>query len=145
MNKENKAQKAERIFFEGYACAQSVLLSYCEDYGLDKETAKKISSTFGGGMGRLRKKCGALTGAFMVLGLEYGNVAPDDMENKLHAYRQVRKLSKRFKEIHGETECANLLRKYSNPEEVKKRTHHKTICHTLVYDSVKLLEEILAS
>ncbi len=145
MNNVKNAEKAEQLFFEGYACAQSVLLTYCEKYNLDKETAKKISSTFGGGMGRLRKKCGALTGAFMVLGLEYGNVAPNDMEKKLHAYRLVRKLTKRFKDMHDETNCSALLKKYSNPDEISKRTHHKTICHKLVYDTVNILDEIMAS
>lgn len=141
---ENKSDVAERLFLNGFACSQSVLLTYCEEYGLDKDTAKKISSTFGGGMGRLRKTCGALTGAFMVLGLERGNSIPNDMNKKLKSYKMVRTLNKRFKELHGETDCGKLLKKYSNRDDVKLREHHKNICHQLVNDTVCILEDIIS-
>ena len=107
----NKIAKAEKYFQEGYACSQSVLMAFAEESGLDIETAKKVSSTFGAGMGRLRKTCGALTGAFMSIGLKYGNTMPDDMKAKLDSYDMVRELAKRFTEKHGTTECGELLHK----------------------------------
>jgi len=139
----NKIAKAEKYFQEGYACSQSVLMAFAEESGLDIETAKKVSSTFGAGMGRLRKTCGALTGAFMSIGLKYGNTMPDDMKAKLDSYDMVRELAKRFTEKHGTTECGELLIKYANKSDVKARNHHKIICNSLVKDAVKMLEDVL--
>lgn len=86
MTREEAIEKAVKYFDEGFACSQSVLLTFANLYNLDENTAKLISSTFGGGMGRLRQKCGAVTGGFMVLGLQYGNTNPKDMDSKLLAY-----------------------------------------------------------
>jgi len=69
MSKQETINKALSLFDEGYACSQSILLAFSDRFGIDEEKAKLISSTFGGGMGRLRQKCGAVTGGFMVLGL----------------------------------------------------------------------------
>jgi len=140
---DDTENSAHQLFLNGYACSQSILLSYCERYGVDKEIAKKISSTFGGGMGRLRKTCGVLTGSYMVLGLAHGNDSPNDMDKKLHSYALVRELSRRFKEIHGETDCGLLLNKHSTEEDVVKRNHHRTICYRFVKDAVEILEDIL--
>ena len=90
-SKETFVSNAQDLFDEGYACSQSVLLAYADHFGLDKSTAKRISSTFGGGMGRLRETCGAVTGGFMVLGLAFGNEDPKDMEAKLNSYKKFRK------------------------------------------------------
>jgi len=138
----NKVAKAEKYFHEGYACSQSVLMAFAEEVGLDIETAKKVSSTFGSGMGRLRKTCGALTGAFMSIGLKHGNIIPDDMQTKLNSYELVRELAKRFSEKHGSTECRELLIKYANQSDEKVRNHHKITCTLLVKDAVKMLEDL---
>lgn len=140
----DKTTKAETYFLEGYACSQSVLMAFAEESGLDMETAKRVSSTFGAGMGRLRKTCGALTGAFMAIGLKYGNTKPDDMKTKLDSYTMVRELAKRFSEKHGTTECVELLIKYANKEAVEARNHHKIICNSLVKDAVQMLTVIIA-
>lgn len=71
--KSETIDKALSYFDEGYACSQSVLLAFTERFELDERTAKLISSTFGGGIGRLRQTCGAVTGGFMVLGMAFGN------------------------------------------------------------------------
>ncbi|HPA64473.1 MAG TPA: C-GCAxxG-C-C family protein [Spirochaetota bacterium] len=142
--KETYIKKALDYFDSGYACSQSVLLAFSSEYGLDEEIAKKISSTFGGGMGRLRQKCGALTGAFMVLGLEFGNTEPLDMETKLSAYAKVRELDKKADEIYGTTQCAEILKKYvKSTDDVKKRKHHQIICRKVVGDAVDLVFEFI--
>ena len=92
MTKQQTINKALTLFDEGYACSQSVLLAFKDQFNIDETTAKLISSTFGGGMGRLRQKCGAVTGGFMVLGLAYGNTDPQDMDTKLMAYDKVQEL-----------------------------------------------------
>jgi C_GCAxxG_C_C family probable redox protein len=140
--KNAPVMEAERLFLRGYACSQAILLAFADDVGLDRLTAKKIASTFGGGMGRLRKTCGALTGAFMVTGMKYGNIQPDDMEKKLYAYEKVRNIARKFEELHGTTECGQLLSRYCNDAEaIDKRRHHRIICHKLVRDAAAILLE----
>jgi len=139
---EIKAQ-AQAYFDEGYACSQSVLLAFSKQFDIDERTAKLISSTFGGGMGRLRDKCGAVTGGFMVIGLAMGNELPDDMETKLYAYRKVRELNKQFEEINGTTSCKELLQKFATQAQVEERKHHNIICRKLVTDGVELVYDIL--
>ena len=76
----SKGDIAKQNFMNGYNCSQAVLLAFCEDFGLGKETALKISEPFGGGMGRMREVCGTVTGMFMVIGLAMGN---DNSQNHI--------------------------------------------------------------
>ncbi len=142
MTKEDTISKALSYFDEGYACSQSVLLAFSEELDLNKNTAKLISSTFGGGMGRLRQKCGAVTGGFMVLGLTYGNSDPKDMDTKLASYKKVRELNHLFEDIHGTTICAELLKKHASEADVAERKHHKIICRKVVNDVVDILYDL---
>ena len=71
-------EKAESLFLEGYNCAQSVFCAFCDDLGIDFETALKMSSSFGGGMGRLREVCGVVSAMFMIAGLKYGYTEPNN-------------------------------------------------------------------
>ena len=142
MTKENTISKALSYFDEGYACSQSVLLAFSEELDLNENTAKLISSTFGGGMGRLRQKCGAVTGGFMVLGLTYGNSDPKDMDTKLASYKKVRELNHLFEDIHGTTICAELLKKHASEADVAERKHHKIICRKVVNDVVDILYDL---
>jgi C_GCAxxG_C_C family probable redox protein len=135
--------KTEEFFLEGYACAQSVVLAFADRFDLPEDTAKRMASTFGGGMGRLRKTCGALTGAYMVLGLHFGNTEPHDMDNKLNSYSKVRELTRRFEDLYGETDCGPLIRRHANAAEIKDRNHHRLICNQLVRSVHELLEEML--
>ena len=65
----NHREKAKENFMAGYNCAQSVFLAFCDETGLDRETAARLASSFGGGMGRLREVCGAVSGMFMAAGM----------------------------------------------------------------------------
>jgi C_GCAxxG_C_C family probable redox protein len=142
MDKQETIAKAQTYFDEGYACSQSVLLAFAEEFDLNKNTAKLISSTFGGGMGRLRQKCGAVTGGFMVLGLAYGNSDPKDMDTKLASYKKVRELNHLFEDIHGTSICAELLKKHASEADVVDRKHHKMICRRVVGDVTGLLYDL---
>ena len=143
MTKQEARDKSQEYFDEGYACSQSVLLTFASQFDLDERTAKLISSTFGGGMGRLREKCGAVTGGFMVLGLKYGNENPKDMDTKLDAYKKVRDLDHQIEKIHGTTNCGELLKKFASEADVAERKHHKIICRKVVGDVTEQLYDLI--
>lgn len=105
----SKGDIAKQNFLNGYNCSQAVLLAFCEDFGLEKETALKISEPFGGGMGRMREVCGTVTGMFMVLGLAMGNSDAKDGSTKKNIYKSVQELAERFKQDNGSIICRELL------------------------------------
>lgn len=141
--KQETIDKAISFFDEGYACSQSVLLAFNEQFSMDETTAKLIASTFGGGMGRLRQKCGAVTGSFMVLGLAHGNTDPKDMDTKLAAYNKVQELNRKFEAIHGTSICAEILAPCANEDEIAQRLHHKLICRKVVGDAASLVYDMI--
>jgi len=143
MTKQEAMAKAQAFFDEGYACSQSVLLTFASQFDLDEKTAKLIASTFGGGMGRLRQKCGAVTGGFMVLGLKFGNEMPKDIETKLTAYQKVRDLNHLIEEIHGTSNCFEILKKFASEAEVAERKHHKIICRRVFRDTAGLVYDMI--
>ena len=102
-------KSAEELFKEGYNCAQAVFCSHCEELGIDIETGAKLASAFGGGMGRMREVCGALSGLFMLLGLKEGYFNPKDNEGKKELYSKVQKLAAEFREEFGSIICKDLL------------------------------------
>ena len=102
-------QIAREYFTNGYNCAQSVFLTYAEKYGFDKETALKLSSSFGGGMGRMREVCGAVSAMFMIAGLEKGYTQNNNDEKKAQHYELIQKLAQVFKKENGSIICRELL------------------------------------
>ncbi|MBQ4115572.1 C_GCAxxG_C_C family protein [bacterium] len=96
-------------FKEGYNCAQSVFLAFAEEVGFDKETALKISSSFGGGMGRLREVCGAVTSMFAIAGLKKGYTSPDNDTDKTKHYEYIQELATKFKSKYNTIICRELL------------------------------------
>ena len=76
------SEKAAENFRKGYNCAQSVFITFAEEFSIDKETALKLSSSFGGGMGRLREVCGAVSSMFAIAGLKEGYISPNDDDAK---------------------------------------------------------------
>ena len=105
----NHADKAAALFEGGYNCAQAVLGAFCEEFGLPLDTAMKLSSSFGGGMGRMREVCGACSGMFMAAGLLYGYANPETGAPKKELYEHVRALASRFREENGSIICRELL------------------------------------
>jgi C_GCAxxG_C_C family probable redox protein len=103
------SQIAVENFENGYNCAQSVFLSYAQDFGIDKEMALKLSSSFGGGMGRLREVCGAVSAMFAIAGLQKGYTSNDDDEVKAKHYELIQKLAEEFKKEHNTIICRELL------------------------------------
>lgn len=103
------SEKAANNFKSGYNCAQSVFLAFAEDFGFDKETALKLSSSFGGGMGRLREVCGAVSSMFAIAGLKHGYTSPNDDEAKAKHYELIQSLAEKFKSKYGTIICRELL------------------------------------
>ncbi len=104
------ANKAEKLFLSGYNCAQSVFAAFADIMDMDEKQALKISSSFGGGMGRMREVCGTCSAIFMVLGALEGYTEPNNSEIKSRHYEKVQKLAAKFKEKHGTIICRELLK-----------------------------------
>lgn len=100
---------AKKYFEEGYNCAQSVVLAFSDEYTIDKETMLMLSSTFGGGMGRMREACGAVSGAIIILGLKRGYSEKNAYDQKMKSYSHVQEFGRRFKEMNGSIVCRELL------------------------------------
>ena len=113
---------AEELFKKGYNCAQSVFCAHCEKFGIDFETGLKLASSFGGGMGRLREVCGAVTAMFMLLGLKEGYTSFDDDTIKEKHYAKVQFLAKIFKDKFGSIICRELLNLKNNENSSPKPT-----------------------
>ncbi len=103
------AEKAREIFKSGYNCSQAVVLAFTDVMGINEKMAIKLSSSFGGGMGRLREVCGAVSGCFMVLGAMLGPDDPNDHTAKMNHYAIIQEAAAMFKEENGSYICRELL------------------------------------
>lgn len=101
---------AAELFVKGYNCAQAVAVAYCDVTGLTPEFSAKMASSFGGGMGRLREVCGAVSGMFLVGGLLYGYDGPDDDTSKKAHYALIQDLAVQFREQAGSIICREILK-----------------------------------
>ena len=141
----SKVKSAVSCFKEGFSCSQALLSTYGTDFGLDRETALKVAGAFGGGMGRMGEVCGAVTGAFMVIGLKHGMVKAEDNEAKGKTYELVREFVSKFKSRNGSIICRELLGyDLSIPEEmeqVKEKGLVNTLCPKFVRDAAEIIEE----
>lgn len=141
-------QKARELFKSGYNCSQSVFGAYAEFFGIDFETAMKLSSSFGGGMGRLREVCGAVSGMFMVLGLAKGYCS-NDYDSKKEHYKRVQELAHEFETINGSIVCRELLgldrkKDVPTPEKRTDEYYKKRPCEELVADACKILDKYIS-
>jgi len=141
-----KEEKAVELYMDGYNCAQSVLGAYCEELGLDLETALKTACGFGGGGMKYKNTCGAVSGAFMVIGLKCGQYIKGDAAAKGHCYKKIQEFSDKFKEKQGTVICGELLKIDKNIDietEIERiKPLFKTICPEFVKSAVQILENI---
>jgi C_GCAxxG_C_C family probable redox protein len=141
-------EKAKQLFMEGYNCSQAVLGAFCEECGLDFDAAMKLSSSFGGGMGRLREVCGAVSGMFMVAGLIYGYDDPTAQEEKAKHYERIQKLAEEFRKENGSIVCRELLglaEKKSEPKpELRSAEYYKKRpCPEMVKMAAEIMEQYI--
>lgn len=103
------AEKARDLFLSGCSCSQAVLCAYCDELGIPHDTALRLASSFGGGLGGSREICGAVSGMLMVAGLKWGYTDVQDLDAKKAHYARTRALIDAFKAAHGTTVCRELL------------------------------------
>jgi len=141
-----KSDVAVQCLASGFNCAQAVVSTYSSELGLKPDMALRIAAGFGGGMG-FSSTCGAVTGAFMLIGLKYGNVTVDDKVNKRKTKELIKEFTRRFKVLNNTVKCKELLAyDISIPEEmtiVLEKKLFTTICPKFVKDSSEIIEELL--
>ena len=141
----SRIETALSRYAQGFNCSQAVLSAYARQFGLDDETAAKIALGFGGGMGRMADTCGAVTGAFMVLGLKFGQGLPD-REAKERIYARIKDFAERFNERNGSLVCRNLLDCDISTPEGQRRAREMELftktCPKFVRDVCEILEEM---
>lgn len=157
---ESRKDRAVELFHKGFNCSQSVFAAYSDLYGIDEETALRLSCSFGAGMGRMREVCGTCTGMFLVAGLESGTVEGKDAEGKKNNYDMVQMLAEEFRKKNGTIICRELLGlsqpketegeqvvaaefKDTKPEERTRAYYEKRPCVKLVEEAAEILENTI--
>ena len=144
--------RAAELFLSGAVCAQAVLCAFCDIHGLDFETASRLSSSMGGGVGRLREVCGAFSGAAMAAGLIYGFSIPPAQGEKSEHYKRIQFLAGCFSERWGSVVCRDILatRMGENsvstdhvPEERTKEYYQKRPCLEAVRLAARIRDEYI--
>lgn len=141
-----QSKDAKNVFLEGFNCAQAVFSTYGGSRGIDRETALKISGSFGGGMARLGEVCGAVTGALMAIGLEHGMIDAEDGETRDRCYELVNRFAARFREKHGSIICRELVECNISDDDERLKAAERGVfgdlCPRLVEDAGLILEEL---
>jgi C_GCAxxG_C_C family probable redox protein len=144
---KSKSESAVDVFRSGFNCAQAVFSAHAPGFGISESDALRIACGFGGGMGRLQETCGAVTGAFMLIGCRYGMTATDDGAAKEKTYECVRQFADRFVEKNRSISCKTLLGCDLQSDEGRKyfKDHdlHETVCVKCVRDAVFIVEQML--
>ncbi len=140
-------KKAEQLFLDGYNCAQAVIGAFCEDMDMPFDTAMKISSSFGGGMGRMREVCGACSGMFMAAGMLCGYATPETGPVKAEHYKRIRDMADAFRAENGSIVCREILKKDAEvggtPSERTEKFYHARPCMKCVCSAAAILEEYI--
>ena len=138
--------KAAQLFLDGYNCAQAVAVAFCDVTGLEEKFTARMVSSFGGGMGRMREVCGAVSGMFFVLGQLYGYDTPDDVRKK-QLYTNVQELGEKFRDRCGSIICREILKNPPSDPNPSPRTaeYYKTRpCVHMVLVAAQLVDEFIA-
>lgn len=143
---KNYATYAADLFEKGYNCAQSVTVAFCDVTGLEPDAAAAMASSFGGGMGRMREVCGAVTGMLLVAGILYGYSTPGDDEAKAAHYRRVQEMANRFRQEAGSLTCRDILKNPPSDPSPTPRSdefYRMRPCTRMVYMAAEILSSYL--
>lgn len=147
-NKEFEVNmNAKEYFYSGYNCAQSVALAFADELGLDKEFIARAVSGFGGGIGRLRETCGAVSGMVFVLNLLYGYSKPNDTDIKAEYYQRVREVVEEYRKEVGSINCKEILKNPEvggRPEDRTTEYYQKRPCPDLCLLAENILRKYIA-
>jgi C_GCAxxG_C_C family probable redox protein len=142
-----EVEQAVAFYKQGYTCTQSILASFARRYDLQQNLAFRIGEPFGAGTSCTGDMCGSVTGAIMVLGLQYGSTLSNDDAARSTTYQRVHELIQRFKEIHGSIQCTDLLGyNLSDPlqlQTVLEKGLFIQLCPNFVRDASQILVEML--
>jgi C_GCAxxG_C_C family probable redox protein len=148
IDKSIYAKKAMDLFKEGYNCSQAVFLAFEDKLHIDRNVALKLSSSLGGGMGRLREVCGAVSGMFLVAGVLYGYDDPEDYDKKMEHYARIQQLAKEFETQNGSIICRDLLglsteKEGPAPDRRTDEYYKKRPCAELVGIAAAIMEQYI--
>ena len=144
----NHVERAVELFVEGYNCAQAVAAAFGDLTGLDEKTAAKMASCFGGGMGRMREVCGAVSGMLMVAGVLYGYDDPKATREKRELYAQVQAMAGQFREELGSIVCRDLLKNPPSdptPTPRPEQFYKDRPCARMVATAARIMDEFIES
>jgi C_GCAxxG_C_C family probable redox protein len=135
------------LFRQGFSCSQAVAAAFAPDLGLDREAALRLAQPFGGGIARRADWCGAVTGAFLAIGLKHGRDRAEDAAARDRTYALVNEFIARFSARHGQLKCRDLLGCDIGTPEGQKQAEaqklHQTKCEDFVRDAAAILEDLL--
>ena len=140
-------EAATRLFGKGYNCAQSIMAAKTDITGISLLDSLKITTGFGAGMAMMQKTCGAVTGAYLVIGAKHGRVNPDDEASRNKTYSLIESFNRKFLELHGSLDCRELLgvnlKTDEGSDEAEQGAYFEKKCARYVEDSERILDEIL--
>ena len=142
----NHVERAVELFVEGYNCAQAVAAAFGDLTGLDEKTAAKMASCFGGGMGRMREVCGAVSGMLMVAGVLYGYDDPKATKEKRELYAQVQAMAGQFRQELGSIVCRDLLKNPPsdpNPTPRTEQFYKDRPCARMVATAARIMDAFI--
>lgn len=146
MLNQSKVDEAVACFNDGFNCSQAILSTYCDEFGMDKKTALQISCCLGAGMGRQQETCGAVSGAYLLIGLKHGKYLQDDDSAKEKTYAMVGRFAALFQAQNQSTNCRELLGiDLTSSDRQVALERVKTICPRMVREAAEIMENLLFS
>ena len=145
---KNYASEAAALFESGYNCAQAVAVAFCDVTGLEPQAAAAMASSFGGGMGRMREVCGAVSGMLLVAGILYGYDAPGDDSLKAAHYQRVQEMAEQFRQEAGSIICRDILKNPPSdpsPTPRSEEFYQMRPCTRMVYLAADILSQYLSA
>ena len=143
----DREYRAAQLFMEGYNCAQAVIMAFSDLIGMDEKTCARLSSSFGGGMGRMREVCGAVSGMLMVAGILYGYDGPEEGNIKKEHYSRVQELAESFRAEAGSIICRDILKNPPsdpNPSPRTEEYYKQRPCVRMVTLAVRSMENYIS-
>lgn len=152
MKYDDRITRAVELFMSGYGCCQSVVAAFADLYDLPEDQALRIAAGFGGGVGRMRMMCGAVSALVILVGLHFGQTAGDDREGKARCYKMVQEILARSEAANGSLICAELLglkgpvpRGNFMPDERNADYYRRRPCAAKVESAARIYAEFLES